>query len=561
MQNIPGIAIEKKTEQIPTVKIATVKKGDTQSLFADLFDQHANRVEDELAFAPASSKEKMLETAPQIDEQEQPVNAAGTKAPVKDDEEARIRDLDKRMTEEEFEEVKEDLEGYGMSDADIAEIKNKVDSEDGLTWRQFAAEVTEKMAEMHKAELSDTQKDKLGSFFNKFGFTSKESAHLITQLENGNFDKVMNTLKAKIDSMPQDKQMLFEKGEIEAFSSAMSFSKEFTTKIKELFGSNTLPKDLKAAFANIRQELTKMDTKDQQLVHAVGKVFAKSMGDKSKESSAARQLEEAVDLKTRVAEENIKTDPKENFKQVVENRKEALPDANAKKNSETGTPDKAEADTDGLDQKENADSQENWNNLFGKMSDDGSRSELNSTQSKLANTEASLLAGATEAGNKAGAKSWEKISAPKVMKQVEAALLKNLGNGTKQLTLQLTPENLGKLNIVLQVQGKEVSAIIRAESHDAAKVLAENIDIIKNALEDQGLKVEKLEVQTGLAGNQDSQDWFGQNQHNLSRDREIMVAMRNHMKNMRGESGTMAQDLQSMHEQAINADHGLHVIA
>jgi len=554
MQNIPGIAIEKTTEQIPTVKISAVKRNDQQSLFADLFDQHADMVEDELAFAPVSTKEKMLETAPQIGEQEQTVNAAGTKAPVREDEETEMRDLDQRMTKEEFEEVKEDLEQYGMSDEEIAEIEKKVDSEEGLTWGQFAAEVSNKMAEMRKAELTDAQKDKLDGFFAKFGFTPKESANLIKQIENGEFGTVMNSLKAKVEAMPQDKQMLFDKGEIEAFSAAMSFSSEFTSKIKELFGSNTLPKDIKAAFTQIRQELANMDKKDQQLVRAVGKIFAKSMGDKSKESSAARQIEEAVDLKPRVAEENIRPEGKENFKQAVETRKDALPDANAKKNSE-----KAEADI--LDQNQDTESEDNWKNFFGKLSDDGSQSDRSQMQSKLGNTESSLNAGATEIQTKTGTKAWEKISAPKVMKQLETALLKNLGNGAKQLTLQLTPENLGKLNIMLQVQGKEVSAIIRAENPDAAKVIAENLEVIKNSLENQGLKVDKLEVQTGLAGNQGSHDWFGQNQHNMARDREIMVAMRNHMKNMRGENGTMAQDLQSMREQAINADQGLHVIA
>ena len=147
------------------------------------------------------------------------------------------------------------------------------------------------------------------------------------------------------------------------------------------------------------------------------------------------------------------------------------------------------------------------------------------------------------------------------MKQVETALLKNLGNNTKQLTLQLTPENLGKLSIVLQVHGKEVNAVIRAENPEAAKIIASNIDIIKNALESEGLKVEKLEVQAGLTNNQDSHDWFGQNEHNMARDREAMATMRNHMKTMRGGNDNMAQDLQSLREQAINADNGLHIIA
>jgi flagellar hook-length control protein FliK len=244
----------------------------------------------------------------------------------------------------------------------------------------------------------------------------------------------------------------------------------------------------------------------------------------------------------------------------------------AKRSAETALPEKAEsktgdsidstdtkADADAVDQNQDSDSKENWNNLFGKMTDDGSGKGQMDAKSNSA--EQGLKAGLTEAQTKAKNKIWEKISAPKVMKQVETALFKNLKNGTKQLTLQLTPENLGKLNIILQVQGKEVSAMIRAENHDAAKILSNNIDMIKTALENEGLKVEKLEVQAGLTNNQDSQDWFGQNQHNLARDREAMVAMRKHMKIMRGGGDTLAQDLQSIREQAINADNGLHVIA
>ena len=148
------------------------------------------------------------------------------------------------------------------------------------------------------------------------------------------------------------------------------------------------------------------------------------------------------------------------------------------------------------------------------------------------------------------------------MKQVDDAVLRTLNSGAKQLTLQLSPENLGKLSIVLQVSGKEVGATIRAESADAAKVIADNLDIIKSSLEAQGLKVEKLDVQTGLTGNQDYRDWYGENEHNLARDREAVIAMRNHMKQMREENGDiLGQDMQLVRDRAMLADNGLHLIA
>lgn len=579
MQNIPGIALKEATEQMQTVRFSAVKKDDQQAmLFADLFNEHANRVENELALAPVSNKEKMLEAAPETEPEEAPVNAAGTKAPVKEDTEPVVRDKEARMTQEELDEVKDDLKEYGMSDEEIAKIEEKVNSEEGMTWGEFVSVVAHKMAEMRQVELSDGQKDKLMSFFSKFGFTEKESAKLVSHLEKGHFAKVMKALKAKLEAMPQDQPLLIDKKEVEAFTAAMGFSKELTTKIQELFGANTLPKDVKQAFTLIRQELAEMDKKDEQLVRILGKAVAKAMGDESKATTVARQIAEAVDLKPRVAEEKPTVEVKEDLAEAVKGRKEVIPEANVRKASEDNLTSKAEIKTDTrsevkADTKSDAnndvhannqdnESDENWNNFFGKMREDGSQASNSQAQIRANNAEALAKAGLTEADARAKAKAWEKVSAPKVMKQVDNAFLKTLNNGAKQLTLQLTPENLGKLSIVLSVQGKEVGATIRAESPDAARIIADNIDIIKNSLESQGLKVEKLDVQTGLNSNQDYQDWFGENEHNLSREREAMIAMRNHMKQMRKENGDiMAQDLQQLREQAITADQGLHIIA
>ena len=568
MQNIPGIALETAEEQIAAVKIAPAKKRDQQELFADLFNEHADMVENELALAPVSHNEKMLDAVPHAETQEEPVNAAGTKVPVKDDEETAIQDNEARVTQEEFEELKDDLKEYGMSDEEIAKLEEKVNSDEGMTWGQMATAIAEKMAAMRTAQLSDEQKVELKSFFSKFGFTDKESDKLISQLEKGNFTKVMDALKAKVDTLPQDQSLLLEKKEIEAFTAALGFSKEFSAKVKELLGNNALPKDMKEAFTLIRQEMADMDKKDQELASAVGKIFAKAMGDESKATSAARQLTEAVDLKPRVAEDQVETEAKEDLAEAVKVRKDAMPENSARKATSESLTNKVEVkpedDPETATDKQDSESEENWDNLFGKTRDDGGATGKEQAQTLTQNqTDSSALNALTKAdATEIKAKAWEKISAPKVMKQVDNAVLKTLNNGAKQLTLQLTPENLGKLSIVLQVNGKEVGATIRAESADAARIIADNLDILKTSLESHGLKVDKLDVQTGLTGNQDYQDWFGENEHNLAREREAMVAMRNHMKQMREENGDiLAQDLQQLRDQAIHADHGLHIIA
>lgn len=578
MQNIPGIILDKTSEQISSASYAKVNRSEQQLLFSELFDKHANRIENELALKPVSTSDDMLDVAPETtalpkndvkhtssehkDNKDKVLKAANEEE-IKE-EKAYGRDRDKRMTQEDLDEVRDDLEGYGFSEEEIAEIEEEINSEEGMTWGQFVSTVAQKMADLRKITLSDEQKENLSSFFAKLGFTSKESDKLIKQLENGNQKEVMAAIAKKLDALPEGQQLLFTKDEVEAFSAAMNFSKEFTSQLKEQFAKNMLPKELKEAFTQIRQELADMDEKDQELVRAVGRQFLKAMGKEVKESTAARDVKEAVDLKPRVAEENATGETpeevKEDFKEAVDNRKDSLPGNTARKSDHKVVPQQAESHTN--DQAE-TDGDDHWNNFFNKLraGDPKNPGEGQPFQAKTETIESMLKTGLSEASSKTDTRTWEKVSAPKVMRQVENAFIKTLQNGSKQLTLQLTPENLGKLSVMLQVQGKDVKATIRAENHDAARLIADNIDTIKNSLESQGLKVDKLEVQTGLTGDMNQNDWFGAEEHNLAREREAMVAMRKHMRDMREGDGVLAQEMQSNIKSATVADQGLHIIA
>ncbi|MGE4424666.1 MAG: flagellar hook-length control protein FliK [Pseudodesulfovibrio sp.] len=590
MQNIPGNATETASDAIQLVKLATSGKSksanasvladakdDKRTLFADLFNEHTEMVEDELSMAPVTHKEQMLDSAPGIkdEDEEKTTSVAGTKAPKADpkvEEKAEEKDLESRMTSEDLDEVREDLKAYGMSDDEIAAIEDRVNSEEGMTWGQFVSTVAKKIAEARKQDMSDEQKASLAGFFGKLGFTEKESTQLIGQMEKGQFGKVLSQIEAKIDAMPEDQQTMFSKDEVEAFISSMGLSKEFVTQAQELFSTNTLPKDMKQAFTQIRQELAGLDKKDQKLVKAVGKAFASIMGDASKASSAAAQVDQAVDLKPRVAEEQSDADVREELAQAFRERKDAQSDNTVRRQAQQSAADKVDIKSDATVQDRNADKDfdpeadhdRKWNNFFDKVREDNSQVKDSSAKVKTettASTTKTALSQQATAGNTT-TKAWEKVSAPKVMKQVDQAVLKTLQNGAKQLTLQLTPENLGKLSIVLSVQGKEVSATIRAENSDAHKIITDNLHIIKQSLESQGLKVDKLDVQAGLADNQNFNNWFGESEHNLSREREAMVAMRNHMRSMRAQGvGGVAQDVQSVGERVITSDQGLHLIA
>ena len=579
MQNIPGTTLESAQEQYKNLKFASAKDSDKQALFDELFQQHSTKIENELALSPMETTDKMIETAPEpvastnntnSGETSQPSVAQSghakseevkSKAPAKEEARPAEDKSNQKMTQEDFDKVKEDLEEYGLSEKEIKALEEKVNSEEGMTWNQFVSAVAEKMASLREIKLSDDQKDKLASFFGKLGFTEKQTTRLIAQLENGEQGKVLNAIKAKMEALSQGQQFMFTKEEVEAFSSAMSFSKELTSKLQEMLGQNTLTKDVKEAFTLIHQEMVELDAKDRKLVKAVGKAFAQATGKEVKETSVAKDVQEAVDLKPRVAEDaDPKAMVKEDLNDALEDRRESMPESNAKKSEAKNLPKAAEAKTDTAEQEPESESDRTWREFFGKLKDDGSQS-ARQFQAKAETAEQAIKTGLTEMAAKTKTETaTAKVDAPKVLRQVENAFIKTLAGGVKQLTVQLSPEDLGKLSVSLQLQGKEVSGMIRAESPEAARIIHENLDVIKNALENQGLKVDKLDVQTGLAGNSGDQKWFGQDQHNMARDREAMAAMRSHLRAMRGGEVGLVGDANVIADK-MAATEGLHIVA
>jgi flagellar hook-length control protein FliK len=91
-------------------------------------------------------------------------------------------------------------------------------------------------------------------------------------------------------------------------------------------------------------------------------------------------------------------------------------------------------------------------------------------------------------------------------------------------------------------------------------MLTAQLDTIKKALEDQGLKVQNLEVQTGLASRQEQQ-LFSTDQHNQAQERQDLSNLFSRLRMLRADASSMAQDMQNAGMQAILSDQGLHVIA
>ncbi|MGC8926032.1 MAG: flagellar hook-length control protein FliK [Calditerrivibrio sp.] len=72
--------------------------------------------------------------------------------------------------------------------------------------------------------------------------------------------------------------------------------------------------------------------------------------------------------------------------------------------------------------------------------------------------------------------------------------------GVKKLTVQLHPENLGKLEIQLVESGGKINAKIFTDNEQARFLLANNIDQMRNQLQNKGIHIENMEFSFTLAG-------------------------------------------------------------
>ena len=150
----------------------------------------------------------------------------------------------------------------------------------------------------------------------------------------------------------------------------------------------------------------------------------------------------------------------------------------------------------------------------------------------------------------------------RILRQVEQGVLKNVGQGTKQLTLRLTPPDLGRVHLQIQAREGEVRVLLRAENGDASKVIADNLHHIRQSLEAQGLKVDKLEVQTQLADNQFKEgSWQGAQGHNEMLERHRDMARMSRWRSMHDQSMGVAREMQNVHEQARISSPGIDIIA
>lgn len=445
-----------------------------------------------------------------------------------------------KMSREDYAGVRDKLEQAGVSKEKLEELDKKVQSPEGMTWGQLMHSVRE--ATMEKiskpAALTEDDKAAISSLLTRIGFEPKQAEELTAGLASGQPAKAFAAISAKLKELSPDQTISLSKDEMGALAKALKLSDSASQRLMAKFGSaekvQLTPEGMRQTFVAVKQELSGQLAQAKDALQTVRDALHPAMEKARQQLEIARQATDGKVESSQVKPSSLLKDPQDHA-QVGKDAQGK--DAQNAEGKPTGTNaaqvDPAVAAKDARQQNQRFTGQ------------DGSGSQNGTQQGKTAHDKAvgeftgkvrvegegqtfgdsrfgigQTLNASSAAQAKGDASQVLKGQNTQVLSQVESGILRNMGQGVKQLTLELTPDNLGKLNIMLTVKGKDVQAVIRADSPEAEKVLAENLQQIKQSLENQGLTVSKMEVRPGIS--QDSnlgQQWAGAEKHNQSQDR------------------------------------------
>lgn len=481
--------------------------------------------------------------------------------------------------------LKSKLSAIGVEDSTLDELETAA-GQGKLTWNSLLHTLNKDANFSGKdgsaIRLDDTTRNNTDVLLQKLGFSSDETNKLISDLENGDLSKTWNTVLEKINGLSKDAKIGISQDELGSLGKAMQLDTDGISRMQKLFAgqseaqadANTL-KDLLAEISNsVASKKSAADARfvsmKEALAPAMDKASAQNAGlaasdvHASKNSAASNMLikdgmtadangfAHAAAASSDHENTNLEGKSKDEAEALILKgemqaaEQQHTANAHKKQQSDLGFSDKNKNSSSDNSQKDTKDS--------------GLHSLLQRLEFHVAQQQGPTGSEHTETAK--NAMNMAKNADQRIFEQVESGMLKTMQDGAKQLTLQLTPEDLGKLTIILSVKNNEVNAVIRPESAEAAKAINDQMHQLKASLENQGLKVDSIEVQTGLQNNLANSNWQGSAEHNAQQ--ELRQNFLNNLRLQRTLNGAtdLAQEMQpTMETERSSTRQGLDIIA
>ena len=515
------------------------------SLLSELMDSPAAHVTPTLdVYANVNADADLMATNDPYDGQDDPANASG----VSTLEGADIPTADIRFTDAELKQIADNLR------KEDAEAARRVEELAGHPGGVSVAEVVSAVAREEPAQLTDGDLARIEALTTELDPSGELRKSVLADLRNGDVARAWASLSNALKGLDPDAALSVNKDQILSLGKALRLPQATLTRLGAAFGGaeelSFTPDGLKKFLAPMQQGVTEKLEARVKLAATLETAMKDVVRDARKrlelEAQAAGRGSRRVEQSQTLIEDTV---TRNGF-----NRHAATDAETARKTGETAartadelaaearalqTSANKTADRTGRDQRDPREQREEG--LTGRdgrnsgATADAARETARRTETP-ANPWESLLDRLDAASRAPGmtsplaaspnapaaAASAARTATPspysaQVLNQVEKGLLSALSNGTTRLELQLHPAELGAVNVLLSTKNGEVSALLRPERPETASLLMQQLGDLRAELEQQGIRVDKVDVQTQVR-DEHGTTWQGMEQHNAARD-------------------------------------------
>lgn len=460
------------------------------------------------------------------------------------------------IKEEDFSQIREELASYGVSKEKLSLLEEKVKKGE-LTWAKLLHCLDIKIS-LNLSKVDRLDKEVILGFLQKIGFSDDESKKMFLLLSKGKIKRFVKNVFKRIEKLPKNHEFKLSYAELKAFSSLLGIKNSLHIQLKPFHGTLDQSgfKNFILTFYSLAQkklDFSKITLKnvDDNKILILKRIFSVLKKDELESSSVKmRNKDKYINAKKEDKEIKILLSAKDSQskKSKIKIFQEQTLDSKVHLKST-----EIENGKELIDYRH---TQSHTKNL--KLKKTGEKNFQKKIQEKLD------ILGINNKGldKKIEIKQGQNFSklSRHIWSQVESGILQNISKGNARIILKLDPPDLGQVGLILQVNKNEVSLLLKTSHEETGNILNQHIHQLKAHLEQQGFKVQKLEVKANLQeSNQFSFAQNGENHQSMKRElfkQRIFLARQNYFTR-----GNLANDVLYREEEEIFSTKGISLFA
>lgn len=423
------------------------------------------------------------------------------------------------INKDDYKAIQEKLEKAGVSKEALNRLQDQAEDND-LTWDGLFG-ILEQAAKLESApkamSISPDAENKISSFLQQVGLDPSQSRDILADIKDGNTDNAWKAISEAIKKAAPNAELAITKEELHALGKGLQLDNNTLAKLESLIlsaDSKMGSSELKQLTALLDSSINAQNASGEKLLEEIKQqlnpLIAKALENSDKVSSGIHATNEENAAKILRADQA--TEKGLGFAHSVNSKGDAQgqptsAEANNKSTAITATAvvgaansESADANGNSLQSGNHNHSGSPWMNFF-------------NNGSMAVNTAATGQVDST-APNFFSQSIATRHASNSIIEQIQNGVFRSLRNGVSQLSLKLNASDFGPVSVLVSTKSGEVAASIHAENPEIAKALHENMHTLRTSLESQGLKVDKLEIQTGSQQNLSHQGWNSTDQHN-----------------------------------------------